>query len=179
MTTDALQGIAIHALSAKDVLDLAVLAEQEAHERYQLLARQVGGRYAGDAGDMFREMAVNEARHGAQLAERRLRIFGKAPRTVTREMLYQVEAPDLGSPRVFMSARQALEVAAASERKAREFFDEALRHVQDPEVRGLLADLRDEEAQHEALVRARLAQLPEGPDLEDDEADAPGSDPGE
>ena len=104
--------------------------------------------------------------------------MASAPRTVTREMLYQVEAPDLGSPRVFMSARQALEVAAASERKAREFFEEALRHARDPEVRSLLAELRDEEVQHEALVRARLEQLPEGPDLEDDEADEPGSDLG-
>lgn len=177
--TDALQGISFEQLTAQDTLDLAILVEQEAHERYQLLARQVGGRYAGDAADMFRIMAVNEAKHGAQLAERRLRIFGKAPRTVTREMLYEVEAPDLGSPRVFMSARQALEVAAASERKAREFFEEALRHASDPEVRGLLAELRDEELQHEALVRGHLEQLPEGPDVEEAEADEPGSDPGE
>lgn len=178
MTTDALQGIAFEDLTARDALDLAILVEQEAHERYQLLARQVGGRYAGDAADMFRLMAVNEAKHGVQLAERRLRLFGKEPRTVTRDMLYQVEAPDLGSPRVFMSARQALELAAASERKAREFFEEALRHVADPEVRGLFAELREEEVQHEAFVRARLVKLPEGPDVEDDEADAPGSDPG-
>ncbi len=179
MTTDALQGIRFEELTARDVLDLAVLTEQEAHERYQVLARQVGGRYAGDAADMFRLMATHEAKHGVQLSERRLRLFGKEPRTVTRDMLYQVEAPDLGSPRVFMSARQAMEVAAASERKAREFFEEALHHVRDPEVRGLFAELRDEEAQHEAFVRARLEQLPEGPDLEDDAADEPGSDPGD
>lgn len=178
MTTDALQGIRFESLTARDALDLAVLAEQEAHERYLALARQVGGRYAGDASDMFRLMASHEARHGAQLAERRLRLFGKEPRAVTRDMLYQVEAPDHGAARVYMSARQALEVAALSERKAREFFEEALRHVQDAEVRGLLAELRDEEVQHEAFVRARLEKLPEGPDLEDDEADEPGSDPG-
>ena len=173
-----LQGIRFDQLSAKDALDLAVLIEQEAHERYLFLARQVGGRYAGDAGDMFRLMAVNEAKHGAQLAERRLALFGKEPRTVTRDMIHQVEAPDLGSPRVFMSARQALEIAAESERKAREFFEEALRHTRDPEVRGLFTELRDEEVQHEAMVRARLVKLPEGPDLEDDEADEPGTDPG-
>jgi rubrerythrin len=179
VTTDALQGIRFEDLTAKDALDLAVLMEQEAHERYQLLSRQVGGRYAGDASDMFRLMATNEAKHGVQLAERRQRLFGKEPQAVTREMLYEVEAPDLGSPRVFMSARQAMEIAAASERKAREFFEEALRHVTDTDVRGLFAELRDEEVQHESFVRARLEQLPEGPDLEDDEADEPGSDPGD
>jgi rubrerythrin len=77
-----------------------------------------------------------------------------------------------------MSGRQALEVALDSERKAREFFDEALGTTTDPEVRALLLELRDEEAEHERLVQARLAGLPAGPDLEDDEADEPGTDPG-
>lgn len=178
-TTDALQGIHFEELTTKDALDLAVLMEQEAHERYQVLARQVGGRYAGDASDMFKLMATNEAKHGVQLAERRLGLFGKEPRAVTRDMIFEIEAPDLSSPRVFMSARQALEIAAASERKAREFFEEALHHVKDPEVRGLFAELRDEEIQHEAFVRARLEKLPEGPDLDEEDADEPGTDPGD
>ncbi len=172
-------GLALEKLTTKDTLDLAILVEEEAQERYLVLARQVGGRYAGDAGDMFRAMAANEARHGQQLAERRRRLFGDAPRTVTRDMLYQVEAPDLGAPRVFMSARQAMEVALASEQKAREFFERALEAVREPDVRGVLLELRDEEAQHEALVRSRLEALPPGPDLEDDEADEPGTDPGD
>ena len=177
--TDATPGIRIEQLTARDALDLAVLVEEEAHERYLALAKQVGGRYAGDAADMFRDMAANEAKHGAQLAERRRRLFGAAPRTVTREMIFEVEAPGLGSPRVFMSARQALEIALASEQKAREFFEEALRDVRDPPVLELFSELRDEEAQHEAYVRARLERLPPGPDVEEDEADEPGSDPGE
>jgi len=175
--TDALLGRPVEQLSARDVLDLAILMEEEARERYQALARQVGGRYAGDAGDMFRAMAANEARHGAQLAERRRRLFGDAPPEVTREMLFELEAPSLSAPRVFMSGRQAMGVALESERKAREFFEEALGVVTDPEVRTLLAELRDEEAGHEGLVRARLAELPQGPDLEEDEADEPGTDP--
>jgi len=175
--TDALLGSRVEQLSAKDVLDLAILMEEEAHERYQALARQVGGRYAGDAGDVFRAMAANEVRHGAQLAERRRRLFGDAPREVTREMLFEVEAPGLSAPRVFMSGRQAMQVALDSEQKAREFFEQALETVADPEVRSILVELRDEEAGHERLVRAHLAELPSGPDVEDDEADEPGTDP--
>jgi hypothetical protein len=38
--------------------------------------------------------------------------------------------------------------------------------------------LRDEEEQHARLVKSRLEKLPPGPDVEEDEADAPGSDPG-
>src|SRR5512140_1256104 len=122
---EALPGIAFDKLTAQDALDLAILMEEEAHERYLALARKVGGRYAGDASEMFRGMAANEARHGQQLAERRRRLFGDAPRKVARDMLYQAEAPDLGAVRVFMSARQAMEVALASEQKAREFFERA------------------------------------------------------
>jgi len=166
-------------LDLKDALDLAILIEQEARERYETFTRIVGGRYAGDAADMFREMARNEAKHESQLAERRKKAFGDSPREVTRAMFEEVEAPGLGSPRVFMSARQALEVALASEEKAWEFFDRALPHVKDPYVRALFLELREEEAQHRTLVRNRLERLPTGPDLEDSEADEPGSDPGD
>jgi rubrerythrin len=176
--TDALPGIAVETLTVQEALDLAILIEEEAHERYLALARQVGGRYAGDAADMFRLMAANEAKHGEQLAARRRQLFGAAPRVVTRDMLYDVEAPDLGAARVFMSARQAMEVALSSEQKARDFFEASLPHVRDPDVRTLFAELRDEEVQHAAFVRARIEKLPAGPDLEDDEADEPGSDPG-
>jgi erythrin-vacuolar iron transport family protein len=176
--SETLQGIEFEKLTAKDALDLAILIEEEAHERYLLLARHVGGRYAGDASDAFRTMAVAEAKHGTELAQRRREVFGDARRSVTRGMLYQVEAPDMGAVRTFMSAQQAWEVALACETKAREFFERALESVREPQVRALFAALRDEEVQHEAWVRARMEKLPPGPDVEEDAADEPGSDPG-
>jgi len=45
-------------------------------------------------------------------------------------------------------------------------------------VKDLFLVLRDEEEQHIRLVKSRLARLPPGPSVEEDEADAPGSDPG-
>ena len=175
---DAIPGVDLEQLSAVDALDLAILIEDEARERYETIAQQVGGRYAGDAADMFKGMAGNEARHAQELRERRQRLFGDTPARVTRDMIYEVEAPGMGAPRVFMSARQAMEVALASEQKAREFFERALQAVSDPEVRAVLVELREEEEAHEQFVRARLARLPPGPDLEEDEADEAGSDPG-
>jgi rubrerythrin len=166
-------------LSLQDALDLAISIEEEAKERYDDFVRQVGGgRYAGDAADMFRTMSGYEAKHRAELTTRRRELFGYAPRRITKEMLDDVEAPDRGKPRVFMSARQAMEVALSSEEKAWEFFDDALRHVADPDVRLLFEQLRSEEESHIRLVRERLERLPPGPDLEDDEADEPGTDPG-
>jgi rubrerythrin len=166
-------------LDLKDALDLAIAIEEEAKERYHEFVGQVGGdRYAGDAADMFRLMASYEERHRSELAARRRDLFGSAPRRIGVDALDDVEAPDRGKPRVFMSARQAMEVALSSEEKARDFFDGALRSVSDPTVRQLFEELRREEEQHIALVRQRLDRLPPGPDVEDDEADEPGSDPG-
>jgi rubrerythrin len=166
-------------LSLQDALDLAISIEEEAKDRYDEFVRRVGGgRYAGDAADMFRTMAGFEAKHRAELSERRHKLFGYAPRRVTKEQLDDVEAPDRGKPRVFMSARQAMEVALSSEEKARDFFDQALRSVTDPDVRLLFEQLRAEEETHIRLVRQRLDRLPPGPDVEEDEADEPGTDPG-
>ena len=165
-------------LSLQDALDLAVLMENEACERYQEFTRQVGGRYPGDAADMFKMMAAAEAKHRSQLQDRRRALFGDAPSRVTAEMLEDVEAPDRGQTRVFMSARQALEVALRSEEKAQDFFATALKSVEDPQVRKLFEELRGEEVQHASLVRQIMEKQPTGPDVEDDEADEPGTDPG-
>src|SRR5512137_2504162 len=170
------QKIDFSRLTLKDALDLAILIEDEAKERYEEFTRIVGGRYKGDASDVFRNMAAYEARHGAELAARRKKLFGDAPRTVKAATLDDVEAPDRGKPRVFMSARQAMEVALESEQKAWEYFDQALAHVKDPDVRKLFEELRAEEVQHQEYVKKAMAALPAGPDVEEADADAPGSD---
>src|SRR6266498_1371960 len=103
-------------LNLQDALDLAIAIEEEAKERYDEFVRQVGGgRYGGDAADMFRTMAGYEERHGAELSDRRRELFGSAPRRITKEALDDAEAPDRGKPRVFMSGREAMEVALSSE----------------------------------------------------------------
>jgi rubrerythrin len=165
-------------LDLRDALDLAILIEEEARERYLEFSKLVGGRYEGDASDVFRKMAENEAKHESMLAARRRQLFGDAPRRVSRDLLDDVEAPDRGKPRTFMSARQAVEVALASEEKAHDFFAEALVHVRDAQVRKLFEELKAEEKEHRTLLRRKLGRLPEGPDVEESEADAPGSDAG-
>lgn len=165
-------------LSLQDALDLAILVEEEAKERYEEFARLVGGRYPGDADAAFLEMAGNEARHGQELAERRKKLFKGAKRRVDRSMLDDVEAPDRGKPRVFMSPRQAFEVALESEQKAHDFFAEALKHVKDRGVKKLFEELRDEEKKHQAWLKKKIAKLPTGPDVEEAAADEPGSDAG-
>lgn len=171
-------GLDLAKMDLRDALDLAILMEEEARQRYVQFSRMVGGRATGDAADVFRLMASYEEKHGSQLTSRRRSLFPDAPSRVTLDMLDDVEAPDHGQPRVFMSAHDAVEVAIRSEEKAWTFFDEALRQVRDPSVRELFTELRSEEEAHRALLAERLRTLPPGPDLTDAEADEPGSDAG-
>jgi len=166
----------ISTLNLQDALDMAVLIEKEAEERYLMFAAQLGTRYRGDAADFFTMMARNEQRHGTELAEKRRLLFGDAPSRVKANMVeYDVEAPDLGKPRRFMSPRHALEVAMESEVKAYEFFNQALPTIQDPAVRKLFEELRDEESEHQRLLNEQKAKYPDTmePDLDPEDIEIP------
>ncbi len=165
-------------LDLQDALDLAILIEEEAEERYQEFQKIVGGRYQGDASDVFRNMAVNEGKHHAELLARRRKLFQDAPPRVDRSWFEEIEAPDRGTPRVFMGPKQAFQVALESEEKAHDFFAEALPHLKDPQVRKLFEELKVEEIKHRKYIEKAMAKLPPGPDVEEEDADAPGSDAG-
>ncbi|MCG6919631.1 MAG: ferritin family protein [Acidobacteria bacterium] len=161
-------------LSLQDALDLAILVEEEAQERYLEFVDQMEQHRTPEAAEFFRSMAGNEAKHGEELRSRRKARFGDAPPRVDRSMLWDVEAPDYGEPRAFMSARQAMGVALRAETKAHEFFAKALPHITDPEVRTLFDELREEEIGHQNLVREAMRSLPRGPEPDpDDYVDEP------
>jgi rubrerythrin len=163
-------------LDLMDALDLATLIEVEALERYKIFAAQLGRRFPGDAGEVFAHMAENESKHGKALMERRRSLFGNAPRRVSLDDLFDVEAPGMDAPRSGMSALAAFEVALAAEVRAHDFYDQALPHVTHPEVRALFIELRDEETEHVRMVKDAIAKLPPGSDreveLDDDELPA-------
>jgi rubrerythrin len=148
-------------LTLQDALDLAILVEDEAEERYLEFVDQMEKHHTMDAARFFAAMAANERKHGDELRARRRSLFGNAPVRMKRSMLWDVEAPDYDQPRAFMSARQAMSVALASETKAHEFFVAAIPHLADPEVRRLFQELRDEEVLHQSLVREAMRSLPE------------------
>jgi rubrerythrin len=163
-------------LSLMDALDLAILIEEEARQRYKMFAAQVGGAGSGyDAASFFASMAENEAKHGSELLARRVALFGKVPMKVKLVDLYDVEAPDSGAPRRGMSTIQAFEVGLAAEKKAYDFYDMALPGITDPEVRTLFTELRDEETEHVEMLREAMAKLPPSASVEteNDPDDAP------
>ena len=147
-------------LSIQDAFDLAILIEEEAKERYEEFVDQLDLHHTPEAADFFRQMVGNEAKHGDALAARRKQRFGDVPMNVTREMLWDVEAPEYHQVSAFMTVRQALEVALEAETKAHDFFAKAVGHLSDPEVKGLFLELQDEEIKHQGMVRQILAKLP-------------------
>jgi rubrerythrin len=161
-------------LSLKDALDLAILIEEEAQERYQEFVDQMEIHHTPQAAGFFRTMAGNEAKHGADLAERRRKLFANEPSEVKRSMLWDVEAPDYDKTRAFMSVRQCMQVALQCEVKAHDFFVAALEHITNPDVLKLFTELRDEEVLHQQLVKKEMQALPQTPDVDpDDYADEP------
>jgi erythrin-vacuolar iron transport family protein len=155
----AIQGIDFANLSLMDALDLAILIEDEAQERYQDFAAQMEQHHTPEAAKFFTYMVENEAKHGRELLARRTQLFGDTPRQVKAAMIFDVEAPDFDEARAFMSAREAMAAALASEVKAHAFFESALPSIKDPDVRALFEELRIEEIEHQELVQLELAKL--------------------
>jgi rubrerythrin len=161
-----MQDIDFANLSLKDALDLAILVEEEAEERYREFVQQMETHHTPGVARFFRFMAVNEQKHGSDLSERRQTLFGDAPSDVDRSMLWDVEAPEYDQARAFMSVRQALELALAAETKAYEFFDRALPQISDEDVKKLFAELRQEEVEHQELVKKVMDKVEHEPDFD-------------
>ena len=162
-------------LSVMDALDLAVLIEKEAEERYVAFAEMIGSRYEGDAAAFFQTMSGYEAKHGKKLQERRTELFANIPMRVNKEKVEDVEAPDYGTPRPFMSTRHALEVALDSERKAEAFYVSALPVITDPQVQELFKELRNQEIEHQEMVQQQIAKTPGDmePDVAPEDVETP------
>lgn len=166
-------GIDLERMTLRDALDMAVLIEEEARDRYREFAEQLATHDTPEAADFFARMARVEDRHHQELLHRRRTMFGDAPSAVQRRQIFDVEAPAYDEARAFMGVRQALQTVLAAEVKAHDFFCEALPRVKDPASRALFQELRDEEVHHQSLVKAELARCQEKSDDSEAYADDP------
>jgi rubrerythrin len=146
-------------LTLRGALDFAVTIEEDAEERYRDFARQVTDPAAAA---FFREMVLNEGKHRRQLESRRAVLFRHQPRRFESLADGEGEAPPPEEVLPTISAREAMEVALQAEVRAWEFYDRAIPHVKDPDVRAFFEELRAEEVEHQQLLRDMLARLPPG-----------------
>lgn len=166
MTTT--KGIDFASITLRDALDLAILIEEEARDRYEEFADQMELHRTDEAAAFFRQMASNEEKHRAELAARRRSQFGDEPSGVGPSMIFDVEAPDYDEARAFMTVRQALDAALRCEQKAEAFFASVLGHVRDADVRALFVALEKEEKTHQQMVRHELEKAGEDPAFDAD-----------
>jgi rubrerythrin len=164
-------------ISLMDALDLASLIELEAKQRYTEFAETLGSRGVDDAGAVFRSMAINENKHCEEIAERRLALFGDQRARVKLDDIFDVEAPASGDVRWNMSALKAYQLALFSEQKAFAFYDEALDYVDQPDVKALFEELREEEAEHVNMLVKIIAKLPPSAEIELEDQDTTRTDP--
>ena len=167
------QPLDLTTLAICDALDLAILVEEEAKDRYEELADQMALHHNDDAARFFLKMVQVELTHEHVLMNKRRARFGDSPRRVTRAMIFDVEAPDYAGARATMTARRALEMALEAEQKAYQFFDDAVGAVSDPEIRAFFTQLRDEELEHQRRVEAEIARLGPDPILSADDVSDP------
>lgn len=170
----SIQGIDFSKLTLQDALDLAILIEDEAKERYDEFADQMEIHHTPEAATFFRLMSKYEAKHGEELTERRVRLFKNASCHVSRAMLFDVEAPEYDEARAFMTPRQAMTSALHAEEKAYAFFAAALPQIKDADVKALFEELKEEEVEHQDMVKRELARLaPDAALSAEDVADEP------
>jgi len=148
-------------INLRDTLDLAIAVEEEAKERYDEFAEQLEAHRTPEVAKFFRFMSDNEVKHAEVLVAQRSDLFGSEPTTADASMLYDVEAPDYDGARAFMSIQDALEVALNAEIKAYEFYHDALPSVSDKSVKKLFERLRDEEVQHQKMIKEIMAKVPD------------------
>ena len=158
-------------LSLMDALDIAILVENEALERYTLFTEQLGHRYPDDASSVFRKMAENEKKHADELYQQRKELFGDAPVLVNKDSLFDVEAPEISSIRWNMSPFKAFQLVLFSEQKAFDFYDKALSYVNDTRVQTLFSELRNEEAEHVRMIKEFINKLPPEAHIDLDDED--------
>ena len=161
-------------LNLKDALDIAIIIEDDARERYRELAEQLEQHGTSDAAQFFHFMVENETKHGEQLRRQRHALYGDEAQHVNGAAVPEVEIADYDAARMFMSVHAALRVAMANEVRAHDFYDEALKYVTDPDVKELFTELRTEEVEHQDQIRRVMDKLPpEERTNPDDFADEP------
>jgi rubrerythrin len=167
-------GVDFSTFTLHDALDLAILADEEAEERYEELADQLELHHTKEAAAFLHRMSSEERRQAAQLRQRRQQLFPDAGRKVSRPVLWDVKTPGYDEVHVFMTLREAMLMALGAEEKAEAFFEDALHQVHDTEVAAFFAQLRAEEARLREQVERDLAALPPEPQARtEDFADEP------
>ncbi len=147
-------------LTLRGALDFAITIEEDAEYSYAEFALRVK-----DPATIafFKEMVVNEGKHRRSLEARRSVLFRNDQRFFDSPDGEDVEAPDPAEVYPEMGPHEAMRLALRAEERAWTFYDQAIAHLSDPDVKAFFEELRAEEVEHQALLKEKLLKL--GPEL--------------
>ncbi|MDC9822823.1 ferritin family protein [Devosia sp. ZB163] len=149
-------------LDEREILSLAVAAEEEDGAIYAEIAVRLADRYPATA-KVFEGMAAEEENHRRRLLDLYMEKFGKRLVPIRREHVSGFLARKPVWLMQTMSLEAVRQLAWEMETAAVSFYTEAARRTTDAEVRKLLGDLAVEERQHADLAE-RLEQQALGPE---------------
>jgi len=148
--------------------------EHEASERYEELANQMETHNNAPVAALFRELAAIERKHAVKLQAHGQSVQAIRPRQMLLTKGFELpETAPLDRVHYLMTPAHALTLALENEEQAARCFDEMAASAPDEEVRKLAAEMGAEERRHAALIRAKLAGLPEPPADWDHDLDPP------
>jgi rubrerythrin len=156
-------------------MTLALMMETEAAQRYAELADAMETHNNREVAKLFRQMAEIESKHAGRIvAGMDWRAAPMLSPTlsgwVSQESAETAPGDDV---HYLMQPYHALQIALAGELRAVAFFDRLLRAAKDPVVKKAARELRDEEREHVALVKAWLEKVPKTTADWDDDPDPP------
>jgi rubrerythrin len=146
--------------TTRDTLLRAIQIEARNATIYQAFADLFQG-YDDSVTGIFREMAIEEQQHGAELEQRYRERFGerKPPEQEPKEV---IEAFELEDPEALifdsLTVAQALETGLRAEEAAREFYGRELSRTSDPELQRVYRELSEFEETHVRRLKERLAE---------------------
>ena len=155
--------------TVEELMHQAMTIEREAEARYTELADIMEQHNNLEVAELFRKMAIYEGHHVHQIAAD----MGVSDDVIEpREAGFWVtpEAPEsvpMDEIDYLMHPWHALNLALAAEERAVAFFERLIAATDDESVRAAATEMRDEEVEHVALVKAWMEKVPKPEDVVD------------
>jgi rubrerythrin len=151
-------------LDLADLLALAHKIEVDAVERYGLLADQMETHNNLELRKVFLDLANAETIHAEEIRRMAgdIDLAGRA--AALRSIWQKGESPeevDLGEAHYLMTPWHALQLCLAGEKRALAFFTSIVETATDAKVKGMAAELVEEEAEHVNTVYRLLRKYPQ------------------
>jgi rubrerythrin len=149
-----------HPQTLDEFMAQALALEREAAQRYNDLADAMETHNNRDVAKMFRTMAGYEAKHAEAIMKEMNWVDAPGVPGHVWPAMEPPESVPNDEVHYLMHPWHALQLALAAEERARDFFDRLAQVATTDSIRRAALELRDEEVEHVALVKAWLAKVP-------------------